>query len=669
MILLAILMIKAFEGPSEETSDAEIAGNASEAPSPTAQKGRADPSSRKANTRPNAKPSRRAADAAGDETSSAGEPAVGKRPSSELTPATDQRDDTPSSASGPSVDIAEQSLSADADGTCTTSRPVASDDASDSGQTEGKAIPKLSPDELFDQASPAVVRIVVRNRELKPIGHGSGFFISPDGLLVTNYHVIEHAHFVTVVLSNDATLFVEGIVAVDEKRDLAILKANGKALEHLDLHKSEGVKVGERVYAIGNPKGLTNTLSQGIISGFREPIEGVEVIQTTAAVSSGSSGGVLLDTHGRVVGVTSAVLAGGQNLNFAVAARRVSDLLDRATKPRTLASEGGQRLPPDDRRALVRAWKAIEAQEYYKGLRALIMLSEEYPKSPFVWFTLGYLYGELEQYAPQIDCYTKSINLKPDYASAYNNRGVAYGKHDELDKAIRDLSKAITLDGGDAVTYFNRAAVYEDQEDYAAAVDDYSQVLRLDPKNAVAYHNRGLAYAHQGDHRAAVRDYTAAIRLDPRDPVSYHTRAVSQYQLKNYARAWADVRRCENLGDHVTAEFVTALRQKAPGGEQVANRRTREKLAQRMSLDVSAVALQDVVEFLRNVTGLTIRVNWGALGRAGIDRSTPVTVRRSNVPAGEVLEAVLKHVEVSLRYTLVHGIITISTQDEIAATP
>ncbi len=92
---------------------------------------------------------------------------------------------------------------------------------------------------------------------------GSGAFVSPRGLVVTNHHVIRGAHFATVKLSSGATLFVEGVAAVDADADLAVLKVNGKGLAFLTLGPATAPKVGTKVYAIGNPLGMTNSLSEG----------------------------------------------------------------------------------------------------------------------------------------------------------------------------------------------------------------------------------------------------------------------------------------------------------------------------------------------------------------------------------------------------------------------
>jgi S1-C subfamily serine protease len=205
----------------------------------------------------------------------------------------------------------------------------------------------LSPEQVFEKASPAVVYIIVRDKDFKPIGLGSGFFVTANGLVVTNYHVIKGAEFATARLSSGATLFVDGVVATDPSRDLALLKVSGGAFPCLKIAKGALPKVGATVYAIGNPQGLENTFSGGMVSGHREIKQGLTAIQVTTPISPGSSGGPLLNVSGEVVGVTTGGLTGGQNLNFAAPVSGVSALIRKQGKVRTLASAGGGRFDRD----------------------------------------------------------------------------------------------------------------------------------------------------------------------------------------------------------------------------------------------------------------------------------------------------------------------------------
>jgi len=183
------------------------------------------------------------------------------------------------------------------------------------------------PEELFKIVSPAVVRVVAYDLAGEEERQGTGFFVSSDGLLVTNYHVIEGARSVRVFGGKNAELHVLGLAASNQAADIAVLKVNAQRCSFLEFPDDDAFPaVGTRVYAIGNPLGFTNTLSDGLVSGVREVPE-LAVIQTTAAISPGSSGGPLVLGDGRVVGVTTANIRGGQNLNLAVAVKHIRPLL------------------------------------------------------------------------------------------------------------------------------------------------------------------------------------------------------------------------------------------------------------------------------------------------------------------------------------------------------
>ena len=149
-----------------------------------------------------------------------------------------------------------------------------------------------------------------------------------DGVIVTNYHVIQEGNVAVVKLSDGTALTVDGVLAADKVRDLAIIKIHGKTFRTLTLGNSDRVQVGEDVVAIGNPLGLELTVSNGILSGVRTAEkEGGKFLQITAPISHGSSGGPLFNMQGEVVGITSMYFEGGENLNFAIPVNDAKRLL------------------------------------------------------------------------------------------------------------------------------------------------------------------------------------------------------------------------------------------------------------------------------------------------------------------------------------------------------
>ena len=184
---------------------------------------------------------------------------------------------------------------------------------------------------LVSRALPAVVTISVAT----PSGarQGSGFLIDESGTVVTNQHVIEGATAARVKLSSGEVYDRVRVLAADNRRDIAILQIDGFGLPTLRLGNSDSVRVGAEVIAIGSPLGLENSVSTGIISGKRAR-EGFHWLQTTAAISPGSSGGPILNSVGNVIGVAVAGMDEGQNLNFAVPVNYVRGMVAGAKSSR-----------------------------------------------------------------------------------------------------------------------------------------------------------------------------------------------------------------------------------------------------------------------------------------------------------------------------------------------
>jgi len=183
----------------------------------------------------------------------------------------------------------------------------------------------LTTEQLFEMCSPAVFFIRIYDIKDTPIKIGSGFFIDSSGLAVTNYHVIRGAARAVITMSDGEEYEVAGVCDYSKEKDLTLIKISGGDFPYLRMGDPSTVATGADAYAIGSPLGLRNTISKGIISGVSRTINGNTYIQTTAAISSGSSGGALLDGAGRVIGVTTGTFDGTQNVNFAVPITALGD--------------------------------------------------------------------------------------------------------------------------------------------------------------------------------------------------------------------------------------------------------------------------------------------------------------------------------------------------------
>ena len=406
-------------------------------------------------------------------------------------------------------------------------------------------VPAQTAPQIAEKALAATVYLEMQDSNGLPLGFGSGFFVR-DNLIATNYHVIEGAARGTAKLVGQfSTYTIEGVTATDKTNDLALLKVTVSGIKPLPLGNSSDVKIGETVYVAGNPKGLEGTFSDGIISSRRDQYT-KERLQMTAPISPGSSGGPVLNSKGEVIGVSFMTLVGGQNLNFAIPSRYLTELLPES-KPAKPLAEGN---------------RSISAETYY------------------TWGNTKY---DLGDYKGAITDYTQAIRLKPDYAAAYYNRGLA--KHDlgQHFAAIADYDSAIRLKPDYAEAYYNRilqsrmspSACLKPQHttiarsrstlcrqdfdifirlkpDYAttiadfgqhfAAIADYDSAIRLKPDHATAYYNRGITKYKLGQHFAAIADYDSAIRLKPDHATAYLNRGIAKAHLNRISEAKQDFR-------------------------------------------------------------------------------------------------------------------------------
>ena len=207
------------------------------------------------------------------------------------------------------------------------SRPSGETKNTQSGPIESSAVvPKIT--------DKAVLTIVGTDRRGRAVVQGSGFVLTPDGLAVSNYHVLNGVSEAAAECCGGRVFEIRSVEGSDRDKDLIVfqLYENGSTskpqdLPYVVLGSSQDLAVGERVIVIGSPQGLENTMSDGILSAIRE-YETTRLLQITAPISPGSSGGAVFNANGQVIGIASFQFAKGQNLNFAIAAEHVRPLLD-----------------------------------------------------------------------------------------------------------------------------------------------------------------------------------------------------------------------------------------------------------------------------------------------------------------------------------------------------
>ncbi len=374
----------------------------------------------------------------------------------------------------------------------------------------------LPPEAIAEKALAATVYLNTLDSNDSPLSIGSGFFVRED-LIATNFHVIEGAANSTAKLIDKYTTYeIEGITATDKDNDLALLKVRIDSITPLPIGDSDAVKIGETVYVAGNPEGLEGTFSDGLISGRRDRYT-TERFQMTAPISSGSSGGPVLNQRGEVIGVASASFKDGQNLNFAIPANFLISLL-----------AGLQVVKP-----LIQDNAPISASTYFKN---------------------GLEKRKIEDYQGAIDDFTQSIRIDPNDPGAYYFRAASKQDLGQYREAIEDYNIAIRLDPKDSYAYKSRGDTKEELGLYPEAIEDYSTAIRIDPEDVDAYWYRGLVKEELGLYTKAIEDYDIAIRLNPDFSNAYCSRGFTKTKLEQYREAIKDY----NLAIRLNRDYTNA---------------------------------------------------------------------------------------------------------------
>ena len=201
--------------------------------------------------------------------------------------------------------------------------------------------------EIVEEVVPSVVSVSTTrlartqlSRVVPVKGQGSGVILSETGFIVTNAHVIESARDVDVTL-HDGRTFKAVVVGESKIRDLAILKINAENLNPIEMGDSENLKVGQFAVAVGNPLGLGSTVTFGMVSAVDRTIQSQRtflegLIQTSAQINPGNSGGALVDSHGRLIGVPTAMIPWSQGIGFAIAVDTLKAVYDELVETGTV---------------------------------------------------------------------------------------------------------------------------------------------------------------------------------------------------------------------------------------------------------------------------------------------------------------------------------------------
>jgi tetratricopeptide (TPR) repeat protein len=462
----------------------------------------------------------------------------------------------------------------------------------------------------------------------------SGFFVTHDKI-ATNIHVVAAADLDSLrVRSRDTDYAIQGIIAFDAQNDLVILDISGEGVP-LVLGDSETVSSGDTVFSVGYFIDRYNVMKNSV--DFVQ--HNGTCFQMTSNIPSGSSGGPVLNTQGKVIGVN---VAGFGLSGYAIVSNALKTLLAQSGTRESL----GQWQKRESVRAyayLVQGLRESHAGDYVNAIEAFnksIALNPSYIKLAMTYnnrgyaksllghidFNSGYVEKARRYHQAAIEDFDKTISLNPEYIFVYANRGYAKSLLGHIDfnsgyvekarqyyqAAIEDFDKTISLNPESPVytdrgvtkvslglSKTNQGRAEEAQQYYQAAIEDFDKTISLNPEDAYTYGNRGYARICLGDfesgrgntdraknlYKAAIADSDPAIQFDSENPYYYHTRGVAKAVLDDYSGAVNDFNKTLSLKSDFARAYYNRALAKAVLGQQDAAKVDFEK-ARELGLDV-----------------------------------------------------------------------------------
>jgi Flp pilus assembly protein TadD len=383
-----------------------------------------------------------------------------------------------------------------------------------------------SAEVVFSTASGAVVIVEARDADGSVRTLGSGVAVAP-GLIVTNFHVVRNGK--SIVVRQAGKKQSASIAASDARRDLSLLRLKETRLSPVGMRASSSLRVGERVYAIGAPEGLELSLSEGVVSALRPVVDG-SYIQTSAAISHGSSGGGLFDSSGRLIGITTFTIVKGQNLNFAIPTDWITALLDGVAAPPTGGGSASSGIS-----STVQASAETSAEDAYRTASELFLLASKQlrpgneaeametaldalricPSFGPAWSTIAAIQLGLGNLPEALKSAQEGVRLSPNFWGTWHALYYALDRIGRLDDAERALSEALKLNPSEPALLRSGADLSVDRQDYASAVAKYRNLISVSPQDDDSWLGLGKAQEGRGNKVEARTAFNEAIRIKP----------------------------------------------------------------------------------------------------------------------------------------------------------
>ena len=426
---------------------------------------------------------------------------------------------------------------------------------------------KLSPEEIYKKVNGSVLFCTSYDKDGYIVSWGSAVVINPEGIVYTCFHLFNDAE--KIVLEKDGMKFADvKIIGTEPEKDVLILKIKAGDYTELNFGNSDSLKIGEEVYAFGNPECYKNTFSEGIISAIRTNDSDMEIkkIQFTASISPGSSGGALFNSKAELIGISYQSDSRGQNINFAIPI----DYFKNVFRADYYDSNQVNAVT-----AYCMGYSSYKSGGYFKANEYFNRYLETFPENTDAKLQSGQNYLSRGQYDSAIARFSEIITEDSLNKYAYKLRGDANSYNGDTAEALDDYNKAIELDSNYysawiGAAYFNQFILNKLDiafSEYNKAIElkpDYIFLLKwrgelylqmgdtekayndllysIDPENDLAEtcYDRGLLFSRIERSAEAIYDFTSAIKLDPYDGDYYFVRGVEYSKSEDYINAASD---------------------------------------------------------------------------------------------------------------------------------
>ena len=382
-----------------------------------------------------------------------------------------------------------------------------------------KIIENIS-DHVIEKASQSVV-VVMAERVNKPSLYGTGFFISNDGLIATNFHVVFNADNIHIKTKKGTTYPVKRIVYYDDKTDFCILKADMKSTPGLPVGDSDKLFAGQKIFTIGHPQGYEYEITKGQYLN-RRLFDGTELLMTILDTDIGNSGAPIMDEDGKVIGISTLSSKNVEGYNFGIPINAVKEFFD--------YSQGF--LVKDLKRRINKSYELT-----YAGKGSL-------------------LEGKNEE---AVNYFKQALDADPDYLEAFIGLGRAYNLLNMKDEAFNAWQDVQKRDPQNASACAFLGKSYLNKNMFDEAIVNLEKAVSLDSQSVHIYNDLGFAYGKKGMSGKAVEAYQKTIEMDPDYADGYFNLAVSCYEKRDMQRAKEYCEKAVDLGYNVPEQLLSVL--------------------------------------------------------------------------------------------------------------